>query len=119
MVWSSSADSNIHGANAAHVPGASCEAPPAVPPVTCPRRAGEGGGGDALEGEVGCASQREAAAQAIAHLPGVIGVANRIRVTAPRIDETELRVAIVAALERQIDREAQRIQIHSAGGTIH
>jgi osmotically-inducible protein OsmY len=72
-----------------------------------------------LEGEVGRASQKEAAAQAIAYLPGVIGVANRITVTTPSIDETALRSAILQALERQIDREAKQIDVRSTGGTVH
>lgn len=71
-----------------------------------------------LEGEVDRCSQREEAEQAVAHLTGVRGVTNAIRVKAPPVDPSELRHVIEEALERRADRTAGRIGITVNDGTV-
>ena len=71
-----------------------------------------------LECEVDRWSQREDAEHAVRHLAGVQGVMNRIVVKAPAPDPRNVRIAIEDALERQAEREAERIQVVVHDGTV-
>lgn len=71
-----------------------------------------------LEGAVPYLSQREEAARLVLNLVGVRGVANRIAVEGPLIKPATVRRAIVGALERRADREAERIQVTVHDGTV-
>lgn len=72
-----------------------------------------------LEGNVESWADKAAAECAIEHLAGVRGVFNRIEVT-PRkhIDPETVRHAIEGALERQAEREANRIGVRVRDGVV-
>lgn len=72
----------------------------------------------ALEGVVDYTSQREDATRAIRNLAGVRGVRNEIVVFQPQVAPYALRESIQAALERQVQREAQRIQLDVVDGKV-
>jgi osmotically-inducible protein OsmY len=71
-----------------------------------------------LEGEVPFLRQSEDAANSIRNLTGVKSVINRIKVVPPSITPPDLRHAIRAALERQADREADRIELDIDDGRV-
>lgn len=71
-----------------------------------------------LEGVVDYTSQREDAARAIRNLIGVCGVNNAIVVFQPVVAPHALLAAIQAALERQVQREAKRIQLDIVDGKV-
>lgn len=71
-----------------------------------------------LEGTVDYTSQREDAKRAIENLAGVRGVRNEIVVFQPQVAPFALRAAIQGALERQVQREAQRIQLDVVDGKV-
>lgn len=71
-----------------------------------------------LDGEVDRWNQREEAEEAVGHLRGVRGVTNAIRVNAPPVEATEVRLAVEQALERRAERTAERIGIAVEDGTV-
>jgi len=71
-----------------------------------------------LEGNVTTWRQRVDAESAIRNLPGVKGIANKIRITGPQVDAETLRRAIEGALERRAEREAKHLRITTEGGKV-
>jgi osmotically-inducible protein OsmY len=71
-----------------------------------------------LSGTVDRWTQREDAAHAVRHLRGVVGVTNAITVVGPQAEPADIRTAIEQALERRAEREAMRIQVQVADGTV-
>ena len=71
-----------------------------------------------LTGTVDLASQREDAARAVEHLFSVHAVINDIKVNAPSITPTLLRVAIEGALDRHAAREAKRVKLDIDGSNV-
>jgi osmotically-inducible protein OsmY len=72
-----------------------------------------------LEGEVDFWYQLDDAARVIGRLNGVRGVTNLLMVKAkPVVDAAQLRKSIEAALERQIQREAQHLDIKTNDGVV-
>ena len=71
-----------------------------------------------LDGQVERWSQRQDAEHSVQHLEGVHGVMNRIAVKVPTPDPNTVRTAIDATLERQMEREADRIQVTVHEGTV-
>lgn len=76
------------------------------------------GGIVTLEGVVDYTSQREDATRAVGSLAGVRGVINEIVVFQPEVAPHALRASIQAALERQVQREAKRIQLDVVDGKV-
>ena len=70
-----------------------------------------------LVGDVDWAYQRQAAEMAVCDLLGVVAVVNELRVRG-RPAETDIRAGIRAALERQADRDAERIDVHVDGSCV-
>lgn len=71
-----------------------------------------------LEGRVEWNYQRERAANAIRHLTGVLGITNALLI-APQVTPDDVRRRIKKALEREVDREADQMEIEIDGTTIH
>lgn len=71
-----------------------------------------------LQGQARSWFQRDAAARAVRDLAGVRGVNNQIAVRAPAVDAKTLRTTIDAALARQAEREAKRIQVDVKNGVV-
>jgi osmotically-inducible protein OsmY len=71
-----------------------------------------------LEGEVDYYSERADAERAIAHLPGVRGVTNKIQVCATPIEPERVKSLIEDVLERRADREANRIRVSVDEGDV-
>jgi osmotically-inducible protein OsmY len=71
-----------------------------------------------LEGQVDFWYQVGDAARIIGRLNGVHGVTNLLTVKAKPVDEAKLRSSIEDALRRQIEREAQHIDIKSTDGVV-
>ena len=74
-----------------------------------------------IEGDVEFWHEREEAERAVLRLEGVIGVINKILVTAHQVDPEELREEINTSLERRADREAERLRIEvneGEGGSL-
>ena len=71
-----------------------------------------------IEGVVDYTSQREEAARAIRNLVGIREVVNDVVVFQPILAPHALRAAIQVALERQVQREAQRIQLDVVDGRV-
>ena len=71
-----------------------------------------------LEGQVDRWSQRQEAESAVRRLAGVLGVTNQITVSAPRVAPESVRQLIAAALERQVEREVERVQVAVHDGTV-
>jgi osmotically-inducible protein OsmY len=71
-----------------------------------------------LEGDVDFGNQRSDAERAIRNLLGVTRVINRIEVAPPKVAAAELRSAIEAALRRQSQREAQRVNLDLEDGLV-
>jgi osmotically-inducible protein OsmY len=70
-----------------------------------------------LEGTVAWHYERERAERAVRTIKGVRGVANFIRVQ-PRVEAAELKKRIEAALRRNAELEANRIQVEAHGGEV-
>ncbi|MGD9889720.1 MAG: BON domain-containing protein [Dehalococcoidia bacterium] len=72
-----------------------------------------------LEGTVGRRRQLDAAEQAVRRVPGVVHVINDITVT-PKvaIRPATVRAAVEQALDRHTEREADRLDIFVADGTV-
>jgi osmotically-inducible protein OsmY len=70
-----------------------------------------------LEGTVAWQYERERAERAVRTIQGVRGVANFIRVQ-PRVEAAELKKRIEAALRRNAELEANRIQVEAHGGEV-
>jgi osmotically-inducible protein OsmY len=71
-----------------------------------------------LQGQAQSWFQRDAAARAERDLAGVRGVNNQITVRAPAVDAKTLRTTIDAALARQAEREAKRIEVDVKNGVV-
>ena len=72
-----------------------------------------------LTGDVEYWSHREDAESAIRYLTGVRGVSNLIEVKAPKLNSSDIRKTIEAALERQAEREAGRIGLDLRDGRVN
>ena len=75
------------------------------------------GGKVTLTGDLAWDYQRKAAETAIRNLVGVVGVNNQI-VVKPHVSTADIQSKIEAALRRQADAAAHRIQITADGGTV-
>jgi osmotically-inducible protein OsmY len=70
-------------------------------------------------------SQRDDAEKAIRNLAGVRGVSNNITLNPPKLIPFDVRKSILDALERQAEREADRINLDvqdgrvNVSGTVH
>lgn len=62
--------------------------------------------------------QREDTELSVLRLGGVIGVTNEITVAPKKVDASELREEIEYALERRVDREAERLRIEVHDGAV-
>ena len=71
-----------------------------------------------LEGNVDNLSQRDDAERAVRYLIGVQGVHNKLAVLEQEMDADEVRGVIEEALERRADREAERIKVTVANGSV-
>jgi osmotically-inducible protein OsmY len=71
-----------------------------------------------LEGEVEFLREREDAGKVVRNLAGVNAVTNSIIVKGKKIEPAEVRKKIEEALERRAEREAERIVIEVADGTL-
>ena len=71
-----------------------------------------------LEGEVEYFSEREDAERAVARLPGVRGVSNKIEVYASPVEPERVKLLIEDVLERRADREAKRIRVSVDEGNV-
>jgi osmotically-inducible protein OsmY len=71
-----------------------------------------------LDGEVEYYSEREDAERAVAHLPGVRGVTNKIEVCATPVEPERVKYLIEDVLERRADREAKRIRVSVDEGDV-
>jgi osmotically-inducible protein OsmY len=70
-----------------------------------------------LHGEVAWDYQRRAAEKAVRNLLGVVGVSNLVKVK-PQVTPADVEKSIHAALERQADREARRVEIAVDGSQV-
>jgi osmotically-inducible protein OsmY len=71
-----------------------------------------------LDGQVDTYTQKQDADLAVRRLTGVRGLTNRIAVGAAAVSAPQLHKLIEEALERNAHREAQRIDVHVAGGKV-
>ena len=71
-----------------------------------------------LEGEVDSAAQRDEASRAIRNVLGVTGVLNRLLVRPDLVSAETVHEAITAALHRQAQREAERVQLQVRDGAV-
>ena len=71
-----------------------------------------------LEGIVNYWREREDAEKAIRRLNGVVGVINKIAVQGRYVNPEELREQIEHALERRVEREAERLKIEVSDGAV-
>jgi osmotically-inducible protein OsmY len=71
-----------------------------------------------LEGDVDSWIQRDDAERSVRNLAGVRRVRNDIVIKAPRVAPSEVRKAIENALDRQAEREAERIRLEVLDGTV-
>jgi osmotically-inducible protein OsmY len=71
-----------------------------------------------LEGEVEYYSERADAERAVAHLPSVRGVTNKIEVCASPVEPERVKSMIEDVLERRADREASRIRVSIDEGDV-
>lgn len=76
------------------------------------------GGRVTLEGRVALHRERDDVARAVRDLAGVVAVINRIEVVTPPVAADELRKAIQAALQRQIEREVNGIELDVEQGRV-
>jgi len=75
-------------------------------------------GSVSLGGQVTWNYQREAAAEAIAHLQGVVGVRNLIALERMNVPMTQVQDNLEAALQRQATAEAKAIHVEISGGKV-
>ena len=75
-------------------------------------------GAVSLSGQVTWNYQREAAAEAIAHLQGVVGVRNLIALERMNVPMTQVQDNLEAALQRQATAEARAIHVEISGGKV-
>lgn len=79
----------------------------------------------ALEGDVDSWIQRDDAERVVRNLTDVRGVRNDIVVKPPKVAPSEVKQAIESALDRQAEREAERIRVEvldggvTLSGTVH
>jgi osmotically-inducible protein OsmY len=71
-----------------------------------------------IDGEVEYYSERVDAERAVAHLPGVRGVTNKIEVCASPVEPERVKSLIEDVLERRADREAKRIRVSVDEGDV-
>lgn len=71
-----------------------------------------------LEGEVESWTQRDDAERAIRRLTGVVGITNKLDVRRAVVTSEAVRTTIEEALERQAEREADRLQVTIHGGVV-
>jgi osmotically-inducible protein OsmY len=71
-----------------------------------------------LEGEVEWQFEKEAAERAARRITGVRGVTNLIRVQPSKPSPTDIKQRIEAALLRDAETDAQRIQVDVSGSTV-
>lgn len=76
------------------------------------------GGTVTLEGTVTVLREREDAEEAVRALRGVRGVVNNVVVEPRRLDPKKVRSAIEAALARQAQHEARRIEVSVENGVV-
>ncbi|MCM3904488.1 MAG: BON domain-containing protein [Pyrinomonadaceae bacterium] len=76
------------------------------------------GGWVTLEGDVDCWRERQDAEHAVTRLVGVIGVTNMLTIKPGEFAVEALRDEIECALERRVDREAERLRIELHDGTV-
>lgn len=70
-----------------------------------------------LVGEVDWGYQSKAAEAAVGNLMGVVAVVNQLRIR-QRLGAADIRAGIRQALERQADRDAERIDVRLEGGCV-
>jgi osmotically-inducible protein OsmY len=71
-----------------------------------------------LEGDVSTPREKEDAEKVVRVLVGVQGVHNLLTVTAPAVDQRQLRERIEEALELEAEREAEKISVNVEGDTV-
>jgi osmotically-inducible protein OsmY len=71
-----------------------------------------------LEGRVALHRERDDVEKAVRDLAGVISVSNLIQVVAPPVAAEDLRKAIRSALQRQVEREANDIELDVEDGQV-
>jgi osmotically-inducible protein OsmY len=71
-----------------------------------------------LEGQVGAWHEREAAEDAVQHLPGVRGLIDGITVELPYVRTEDIRDEVQRALERRADRRAKHVEIEVHGNAV-
>ena len=71
-----------------------------------------------LTGTVEWDYQRVAAENAVRHLTGLRGIDNLIDVRQSRVDAAQVRESIERGLVRSAEVDADRIEVHVAGGTV-
>jgi osmotically-inducible protein OsmY len=71
-----------------------------------------------LEGRVALHRERDDVARAVRNLVGVVSVINRIEVVTPPVAADDLRKAIQAALQRQVEREVNGIELDVEEGRV-
>ncbi len=71
-----------------------------------------------LEGEVDLFRDRADAEYAVRHVKGVIGIVDKLTVIKRGVSAGEIRQEIEGALERQAEREADRVQVHVDDGQV-
>jgi osmotically-inducible protein OsmY len=68
-----------------------------------------------LEGTVEWMYQKMAAENAVKYIRGVKGIANEIRIKAPKVSGEEVKAQIEAALRRHAELDARRIMVDASG----
>jgi osmotically-inducible protein OsmY len=71
-----------------------------------------------LEGQVEWQFEKEAAERAARRITGVRGVTNLIRVQPSKPSPSDIKQRIEAALVRNAETDAERIQVETSGGTV-
>jgi osmotically-inducible protein OsmY len=71
-----------------------------------------------LEGDVDFWTHRDDAESSVRNLSGVRGVTNKIEIKPPPATPSDVRESIEAALERQAEREARRIDLEVRDGRV-
>jgi len=71
-----------------------------------------------LSGTVDLLREREDAERAVKRLAGVCGVINNIVVIGPKLEAEDVRQMIEQALDRRAEKEAERIKVEVADGSV-
>jgi osmotically-inducible protein OsmY len=71
-----------------------------------------------LQGQVSCCRQRDDVEKAVRGLAGVSAVLNQVEVVPPPVAANDLRKSIRAALERQVERDAEHIDLQVEEGRV-